>query len=153
MSRFKLLCVAFSVALLMLLTTTALAVGGAPLVATLSGANEIPGPGDPDATGSARITVNPGQGMICWDITISGITLPASAAHIHVGGADVAGPVVVPLSAPDANGDASGCATVDRALALAILRSPESYYVNVHTVPLYQAGAARGQLSHPGGGD
>jgi hypothetical protein len=30
------------------------------------------------------ITVNPGQEEICWAITVEDITLPATAAHIHV---------------------------------------------------------------------
>jgi hypothetical protein len=53
----------------------------------------------------------------------------------------------VTLSPPDASGSSSGCTTVDRELAVAILENPENYYVNVHTVPLYETGAIRGQLS------
>jgi hypothetical protein len=32
-------------------------------------------------------------------------------------------------------------------LAKAILKNPSNYYVNVHTLPLYGAGAVRGDLS------
>jgi hypothetical protein len=120
--------------------------GGRPLSTELTGAAEVPGPGDPDGSGTATITVNLGQEEVCWEINAAGIVLPAAAAHIHVGAAGVAGPVVVPLSAPDASGFSSGCATVDRDLAKGILKNPEDYYVNVHT-SVFPAGAIRGQLS------
>ena len=123
--------------------------GGSPLSTTLTGAAEVPGPGDPDGSGTATITVNPGQEEVCWEITAQDITLPATAAHIHVGeaGTAPANNVVVTLSPPDASGSSSGCTTVDRELAVAILENPENYYVNVHTVPFFEAGAIRGQLS------
>ena len=42
-------------------------------------------------------------------------------------------------------GDSEGCETVSRALADAIRKSPQSYYVNVHNAT-YPNGAIRGQL-------
>jgi hypothetical protein len=126
--------------------------GGRPLTTELTGAAEVP-PGDPDGRGTATITVNPGQEEVCWEISVQDITLPATAAHIHVGAAGTAPPdnVVVPLSAPVAgldptSGFASGCTTVERDLALAILKNPENYYVNVHNLD-HPPGALRGQLS------
>jgi hypothetical protein len=119
------------------------ATGGRPLSTPLVGAEEIPGPGDPDGLGHAAITVNPGLGRVCYWLEVSGIE-PATAAHIHVGPAGVAGPVVVGLAAPTA-GSSSGCADVERDLALAILKHPSDYYVNVHNA-VYPAGAVRGQL-------
>jgi hypothetical protein len=118
--------------------------GGRKFTTTLTGAAEVPGPGDPDGSGTATITLNHGQGEVCWELTVSGIA-PATAAHIHVGSADVAGPVVVGLSAPT-SGSSSGCATVDRDLIKAIIQNPEGYYVNVHNAE-FPAGALRGQLS------
>ena len=120
--------------------------GGRPLSATLTGAAEVPGPGDPNGIGEAEITINPGHEEVCWEITVENITLPATAAHIHVGSPTDAGPVVVQLSPPDASGSSSGCAPVSRELAKAILKNPENYYVNVHTND-FPAGAIRGQLS------
>jgi hypothetical protein len=117
---------------------------GRPLSTTLTGAAEVPGPGDPDGTGTAALTVNPGLSQICYELTVSGIA-PATAAHIHVGPVGVAGPVVVPL-APPTGGSVSACAEVDRELALAILNNPSDYYVNVHNAD-FPAGALRGQLS------
>jgi hypothetical protein len=120
--------------------------GGRPLTATLAGAAEAPGPGDPDGSGWVTITLNVGQSEVCWEINVSGITLPATAAHIHVAPVGVPGPVVVPLSAPDASGFASGCRNAARDLVKAILQNPDAYYVNVHNVD-FPAGAVRGQLS------
>ena len=121
--------------------------GGRPLSTELTGAAEVPA-GDPAGSGMATITVNPGQEEVCWEIVAVGIELPATAAHIHVGAAGTAPPnnVVVTLSAPDASGFSSGCTTVDRDLALEILKNPENYYFNVHNEP-FPTGAIRGQLS------
>lgn len=123
---------------------------GRPFVITLTGAAERPGPGDPDGTGTAILRLNQGQGTISYEITVSNITLPATGAHIHVGGVNVPGPIVVHLGAPDATGHSSGEVAVDPELIKTIRQNPENYYVNVHTVPLYAAGAVRGQLSRSG---
>jgi hypothetical protein len=111
---------------------------------TMTGAEEVPGPGDPDGTGTASITINRGLGEVCWEIAVEDITLPATGAHIHVVPPDP-GPIVVPLSNPDATGMSSGCTTIDRALAKAITKDPASYYVNVHTSD-FPGGAIRAQL-------
>ena len=118
--------------------------GGRPFTTTLTGAAEVnaegvPNQGDPDGTGTATLRINPGEGQVCWTITVSGVE-PITAAHIHIGPPTAPGPVVVPL-----NPYTGGCTSVDRALALAIIQDPEAYYVNVHNVP-YPAGALRGQL-------
>lgn len=130
------------------LPATAFAQGGRPFVTTLTGAAEIPGPGDPDGSGTAWITLNQGLGEVCWTIVVEDITLPAIAAHIHVGSATEPGPVVVGLSAPDANGVSTGCTAASAELIKAIRQNPDNYYVNVHTLPDYAAGALRGQLGN-----
>lgn len=137
--------------ILLVLTVLALATiaadGGRKFTTALTGAAEAPGPGDPDGSGTASLRLNPGQGEVCFEITVSNITLPATGAHIHEAPAGSPGPVVVPLTPPDASGSSSGCVSADRDLIRAIIQNPEGYYVNVHTVPLYAAGAVRGQLS------
>jgi len=117
--------------------------GGRKFQTSLTGGAEIPGPGDADARGIASITINSGQKRICYKLSVSNIDA-ATMAHIHVGAVGVAGAVVVPLTAPS-GGSSSGCATVTRALALAILKNPSRYYVSVHNAA-FPAGAARGQL-------
>ena len=119
------------------------AAAGRTLTTPLIGAEEVPGPGDPDGSGFAVITLNSGQGEVCWELTASDIA-PATAAHIHVGEAGVAGPVVVTLS-PPTDGSSDGCVATDPALIKDIRKNPTNYYVNVHNAE-YPAGALRGQL-------
>jgi hypothetical protein len=122
--------------------------GGRPFHVELSGAAERPDPGDPDATGTADITVNPGTRQVCWSVSVENVNLPIVAAHIHSGDATVAGPPVIFLihaGETDADGVFSDCATVTRSLAMQLIVSPDQFYVNVHNDPFF-AGAARGQL-------
>lgn len=118
--------------------------GGRPLATMLTGAAEVPGPGDPDGSGTATIRLNLGQGEVCFELAVSGIA-PATASHIHVAPAGVAGPVVVPL-APPTSGTSSGCVAADPDLIKNIVKNPQEYYVNVHNAE-FPAGALRGQLS------
>ena len=117
------------------------------LTASLSGAAEIPGPGDSDGTGKARIQFK--KNSICFKLSWRNIAAP-TAAHIHEGSATEAGPVVVTLfSAPEGlrapKGHARGCVAVAPALIEEIRSDPSDYYVNVHNAP-FPGGAIRGQL-------
>ncbi len=115
------------------------------LTTTLTGAAERPGPGDPDGSGSATIFINRVPRAVCFEIHVEDIE-PATLAHIHVGGPDVPGPIVVHLTPPDENGDSSGCVEDVPASIIKNLRSnARQYYVNVHNAE-YPAGAVRGQL-------
>ena len=111
-------------------------------VTRLSGAEEVPGPGDPDGSGLAVVRVDTDDGEMCFRVLVRRID-PATAAHIHVGPEGVAGPVVQGLEAPT-DRRSSGC-VVNDALADAIVADPSNYYVNVHNAP-FPAGAVRGQL-------
>ncbi len=116
----------------------------APMTAMLTGAAEVPTPGDPDGSGAAAITVDQAADQVCYDLRVMNIATP-TAAHIHVGVAGTAGAVVVPLfDAPDP--DLSGCVTADDATTSPILANPAGFYVNVHNADFPQ-GAVRGQLS------
>jgi hypothetical protein len=145
--RKVILLVFMLVALFAIVGSAAAKDGGRTFSTTLTGAAEVPGPGDPDGSGTAVLRLNPGQQEVCWEITVSNITLPATGAHIHVGTATEFGGVVVGLTPPGVSGVSSGCTFADRELIKAIIQNPENYYVNVHTLPLYGAGAVRGQLS------
>lgn len=116
----------------------------ATLRVSMTGIQEVPGPGDADGNGTAEIRVTPREGQLCWDLYARGID-SATAAHIHRGAAGAAGPPVVTLTTPDAAGRSQGCAAVDVALARNIAMRGHDFYVNVHTVA-HPAGAIRGQL-------
>jgi hypothetical protein len=118
--------------------------GGRPISVGLTGAAEAPGPGDPDGSGTASFTFNPGTGEVCYDYSVTGIA-PLAAAHIHVAPVGSPGPVVIPMPPTSPTGG-SGCVTADRDLIVAILIDPSAYYFNVHNAD-FPAGALRGQLT------
>jgi hypothetical protein len=123
--------------------------GGRTFSTTMTGANEAPGPGDPDATGQAKLTLNQGQGEVCFEVSWADIDGEVFAAHIHVAPAGLPGPIVVPLFAGSFDGtdSAAGCVEdVDAELIKAIRKDPSGYYVNVHSRPDFPGGAIRGQL-------
>ena len=113
------------------------------MVASLTGAQEVPGPGDTDGSGRAEITIVDATDNICYDINVRNIA-PATAAHIHRGAPGMDGPPVVTLEAP-ADGDSKGCISAPGALADEIEANPAGFYVNIHNAE-FPAGAVRGQL-------
>lgn len=110
----------------------------------LVGNQEVPGPGDPDGTGTAKVTADATTNTVCVDIAVRDISQP-TMAHIHRGARGVAGPPVITLTAP-ARGASKECLTVEKAMAAAIIADPAGYYVNIHTQD-YPKGAIRGQIA------
>ena len=120
--------------------------GGRKIAATLTGAAEVPGPGDDNGAGLFEARVNPGTERICYTLAASSIDA-ATAAHIHVGGPGEAGDVVLTLDTPDGDDDDSeDCQDIDRGLAQMLIQNTANYYVNVHNA-VFPQGAIRGQLS------
>jgi len=147
-SRLAALIGALALALAMAGVATA-ADGGRPLSTPLTGAEEAPDPGDPDATGQADLRLNQGQERVCFDVSWADVDGEVFAGHIHEGPAGVAGPIVVTLfTGSFAGTDAvDGCVEgVDPSLIKAIRQDPSAYYVNVHSQPDFPGGAVRGQL-------
>lgn len=118
--------------------------GGRPLTADLSSANEVPD-SVTGATGQASVTLNQGQGQVCFSVEAEGLSAVVVAGHIHVGEAGSNGAVVVNLGLSAEN--MSGCIDgVAADLIKAIRKSPGDYYINVHTTAV-PSGEIRGQLS------
>jgi hypothetical protein len=147
-------------------TPTAPSDGPVVFTAILNAQNEVPPISNAEASARGNVT-------IMFDVqldaasAVTGATASFSAslfgfpagstatlAHIHEGGAGVAGGVRVntglspsnPIQMPDGNGVLSvGNVSVNAAVANAILSNPAGFYFNVHT-PLNPGGAVRGQL-------
>ncbi len=108
---------------------------------SMNGKQETP-KGDPNGKGSAKLTLEPSKGKLCFKLSWSGIDKP-TASHIHSGKRGVAGPVVIPIFGGTAKH--SGCVPASKSLLEKIIAKPSGYYVNIHTTK-YPGGALRGQL-------
>ena len=123
------------------------------VTAKLKGNNEVPGPGDNKGKGEAQIFLKAKKQKVCFNLEISKLD-GASAAHIHKGAPDVAGPIKVLLFEADppvaGDGTYEGCTkNVKKKLVKKIGKRPEKFYVNVHNAE-YPDGAIRGQLEATG---
>jgi CHRD domain len=135
------------------LAATALALGAArdtyKVGATLGAKAEVPAPSAPaGARGSftGSYTERQDKAVLTWRLSFSGLSGPGTAAHIHMGKAGVAGPVILPLCGPCKSGQ-SGKATISKAV-ISALQSGKAY-VNVHTAK-NAAGEIRGQVKVSG---
>jgi hypothetical protein len=110
---------------------------------TLTAAQEIPKQvvANTKATGGFSGTINGSK--LTWKLTFSGLTGPATAAHIHLGAMGKAGNVVVPLCTP-CKSPMKGSSTLSKALLADLAK--HKLYVNVHTAK-NPNGEIRGQLA------
>jgi len=130
------------------IATAALASGGIEggsrrFTADLSGAAEVPGPGDADGKGKALLELDPAHDRLCYKLRVEGID-QATMAHIHLGAAGVAGEVASKLE-PPATGNSGNCTQIAPELTQGLMKKPGDYYVNVHNAA-FPNGAIRGQL-------
>lgn len=142
-----------AMALILVLPSAAFA-PRSPLFAALNGKNEIAqdgtkGAGDSDGAGSFSAVIDGNK--LCYGLAVRDIENPI-AAHIHRGGPNKNGPIVVPLTAPQTGdpGHSSNCKTLSSRLIAQIRGNPGRFYVNVHTDD-FKDGAIRGQLFSRGG--
>lgn len=98
--------------------------------------------GDPDGSGFGVFTIE--GTTVSYTLAFEGIGTP-TAAHIHDGGPEDDGPVVVDLMPAFGSGSATGSVTGDPEVIEAIMASPGDFYVNIHTTD-HSGGAIRGQL-------
>lgn len=142
-------------ALLLVALTAGTALAARPVFvfsALLTGAAEVPGPGDADAIGHAVIMIEPETDRVCWVVSWNRVDGTVFASHIHGPATESqAAGVLVPLfvgQSYDSIGIDRGCTTNSGLSAVfdAIVATPELYYVNVHSAPNFGPGAIRGQL-------
>jgi hypothetical protein len=116
------------------------------LSALLSAAQEVPAPtGDVSGGRGTFVATASATGdgaSLTWQLTFSGLTGAAGAAHIHMGPPGQAGAVVVPLCGP-CESPVSGTANVDAAVLNALQTG--GAYANVHTTA-NRGGEIRGQI-------
>jgi hypothetical protein len=152
MIRRPLLATLAAILLLVALTSGALARPVYVFPTLMTGAAEVPGPGDANAIGHTVIMIEPDNDRLCWVVSWNRIDGTVFASHIH-GPADSehAADVLIPLFVSESFGSTGinrGCmqnADIGPILD-AIVANPELYYVNVHSLPDFGPGAIRGQL-------
>lgn len=101
---------------------------------TLSAANEVPAVSVPAATGSFTGTYDPTSMVLTYNVAFSGLTGPATAAHLHYGDAKhkTAAPTVPFANVPSAaSGTFSGTATLTAMQADSLKAG--KLYANIHT--------------------
>lgn len=122
----------------------AITAGAQTYTAVLTGAAEVPNPGDPDGAGVALIRIE--GSTVHYSIVAQNIGAP-TGAHIHPGVAGVAGGVAVGF---DVNTLSNGTVqNVSQSTIDQIVADPGAFYVNVHT-GAHPGGAIRGQLQPMG---
>jgi len=122
-------------------------------------ADSVPTPGEPGATGTSNYRINSTDDIICYDITLPGVTPPfqspaRTATHIHEGAVGQAGPPRLAFPNPEGSGDpltSEGCtqgpittgtgSTLDR-----IEADPAAFFTDSHAAT-FTAGALCGQLT------
>lgn len=113
------------------------------VTAALNAKQEVPAQAVANAKGKGAFAGTLVGSKLTWKLTFSGLTGPAAAAHIHMGGMGKAGNVLVALCGPCRSGQ-KGTATLTAAAAKALKK--HLAYVNVHTAK-NPNGEIRGQLS------
>jgi hypothetical protein len=113
----------------------------------MAASDETPAPkgdvGSAKGTFTGTLTKSDTGAVLTWQLSFTGLTGPAVAAHIHIAARGTPGPVVVPLCAPCTSG-VTGTANITPVVLEAI--ENDRAYVNVHT-KTNPAGEIRDQVS------
>jgi hypothetical protein len=107
----------------------------------------VPGPGDPDGYGTARLPNDSEAGRICWNINTELIDVPLTGALIQAGGAGQVGEVQLVLFDNEFDPDPSGCKTANNQLLRDLNQKSREFYLQIGNIS-YPGGAIRGQLRH-----
>jgi CHRD domain len=118
----------------------------ATLVAdSMTGAQVVPGPGDLDGFGTARLPNASDLGRICWNIQTQLIDVPLTGSLIHAGGPGQPGVVALQLFGEVNDPNPSGCRTADSQLLRDLNQKSREFYLEISNFA-YPGGAIRGQL-------
>jgi CHRD domain len=145
--------------------STSASSGGQTFGARLDSVSEVPPPNVGSATPSGTATFTRSGDTLQYRLSATGLTSPVTVAHIHLGEAGVAGPVIVPLSISPGSGEgtAQGEGTIDAsqikgknpdgsAMSMDdLLKAMHSgtTYVNIHTQN-NKPGEVRGEIRPQG---
>src|SRR5687767_7871829 len=81
----------------------------------LNTGQEVPAPLNHGARGSFTYEIDGNQ--FCYTLEVTGLSAPATAAHVHVGARNEPGPVVIPLAVPmETSFEVDACTTADPVL-------------------------------------
>ena len=108
----------------------------------LAPTNEVP-PVPTRATGSAEVTYDSATRMVTWNITHSGLSAAATAAHFHGPATALANAPVIVVFMGNLGSPIKGSATLTPDQAAQFLSG--DWYINIHT-PAYPGGELRGQV-------
>ena len=123
---------------------------------SMTGDQEVPGPGDPEGSASGTVTLNELTGMVSWDIVYMNLQNVDSVEdivgfHIHPGAFGESGGIHIGLGTTNMGlGTLVGSTVAPLDDVAAVLADPFGFYVNIHTND-FTPGAVRGQLPAPSG--
>jgi hypothetical protein len=133
----------------------------------LTGAKEVtaagvPNQGDPDALVTGTLTLDNGTGSgttgsASFNLLISNLDFPVTGYHIHTGGPNTTGAILVnfqnvtPFESIRTGNTFIGTVNgLDAANITAIEANPGNFYFNMHNTP-FPGGAVRDQVPEPAG--
>jgi hypothetical protein len=139
-------------ALLLILAPSGALATSATYTVNMTGAQEVPGPGDPDGTATGTILLDDVSGLISWNFSYLNIAAP-TAMHIHGPAAPAGVPagIFIGLGVATTGGAGTLISSFihgNLAQITQILNSPTTFYVNIHNGS-FPAGAVRGQVPEP----
>lgn len=124
-------------------------------ISAMNGANERPNANASAATGTGTYVLT--GNILTYALTATGLTTPATGSHLHIGGAAVAGPIIVGYVTANVTSGTITTGTIDLSKPIAtasisisgdslrVLLNNGNLYSNIHN-STFPGGEIRGQL-------